>query len=172
MPRTIRDCLSGRLFRALATLVAAYAVLAVMLRPNHLILLLNGLTLSVSAGVAVAYLPVAGAALRRLTPSRGDVLGVGIFFTGISGVALRVGSILARDLARPAILNTGFVAASIFLGLLGLACSFWAPFANEGRVPRERWGVAGLTVALGVALAFTVAAVHQFTPPSPLFRFE
>ncbi len=168
----IRECLSGRLLRGLAAALVLYVCLASSFRSMQLILLLNGLTLSVSAGVAVAYLPVAGTALRRPVPSRGDVLGVGIFLTGLSGVALRIGSILARDLAHPSILNTGFVSAAIFLGLLGLVCSFWAPFASEGRVPREKWGFAGLTVAAGVAVAFAVGTAHHFALPSPLFRFE
>jgi hypothetical protein len=172
MSDTIRDCLSGRLFRILGGLIGLYAAMALALRPMHLILLLNGLALSVSAGVAVAYLPVAGTALRQAAPSRGDVLGVGIFFAGLSGVALRIESILARDLAKPFILNTDFAAVSIFSGLLGLVCFLWAPYASDGRVPRERWGAAGLMVAAGVGMAFIVSAAHHFVTPSPLFRFE
>ena len=172
MPATIRECLSGRLSRVLIAMLALYGLLTLALQPMQLILLLNGLALSVSAGVSVAYLPVAGTALRRRAPSRGDVLGVGIFLAGLSGVALRLESILARDLAYPSILNTDFAAVSIFLGLVGLVCSFWAPFAAEGRVPREKWGFAGLMVASGVALAFAVGAAHHFTLPSPVFRFE
>ncbi len=172
MPAMILECLRGRLFRVLAALVGLYVLLVLALQPMQLILLLNGLALSVSAGVAVAYLPVAGTALRCPAPSRGDVLGVGIFFAGLSGVALRVESILARDLAHPTILNTDFAAISIFLGLVGLVCSFWAPFASDGRVPREKWGLAGLTVASGVAMAFAVGAAHHFALPSPPFRFQ
>ncbi|WP_158810131.1 hypothetical protein [Beijerinckia sp. L45] len=172
MPATIHDCLACRLLRILGGLIGVYALLSLCLRPMHLILLLNGLALSVSAGVAVAYLPVAATALRQQTPSRGDVLGVGIFFAGLSGVALRIESILARDLAQPRILNTDLAAVSIFSGLLGLVCFLWAPYASEGRVPRERWGYAGLMVAAGVGLAFTVSAAHHFVTPSPAFRFE
>ena len=171
MSATIRDCLAGRLFRILGGLVGVDVVLSAALRPMHLILLLNGLALSVSAGVAVAYLPVAGTALRQHAPSRGDVLGVGIFFAGLSGVALRIESILARDLARPAILNTDFPAVSIFLGVLGLVCFLWAPYASDGRVPRERWGYAGLMVAAGVGIAFGVTVARHFGGPAPAFRF-
>jgi hypothetical protein len=172
MSATIRDCFIGRLFRILGGLIGVYAVLSLAMRPMHLILLFNGLALSVSAGVAVAYLPVAATALRQQAPSRGDVLGVGIFFAGLSGVALRIESILARDLAQPRILNTDLAAVSIFTGLLGLVCFLWAPYASEGRVPRERWGYAGLMVAVGVGIAFTVSAAHHFVTPSPAFRFE
>ena len=172
MSATIRDWMAGRLFRILAALVGVYGVLSLALRPMHLILLLNGLALSVAAGVTVAYLPVARTALRRPAPSRGDVLGVGIFFAGLSGVALRVESILARDLARPFILNTDLPAVSIFLGLLALVCFLWAPYASDGKVPREKWGFAGLMVAAGVGVAFAVGVAHHFGAPSPLFRFD
>ena len=171
MPATLRDSLSGRLLRILAALVLVYGGLAVLLRPAQLILLLNGLALSVSAGVVVAYLPVAGHALRRSGPSRGDVLGSGIFFAGLSSLALRTESIVARDLSEPFILNTDIAAVSIFLGLPALVCFLWAPYASEGRVPREKWGFAGLVVAAGVATAFAIGVAHHFITPSPLFRF-
>ncbi len=168
----IHDYATGRLFRIGATLCALYAALALALRPSHLILLLDGLTLSTAAGVSVAYLPVADHALRGRAPSRGDVLGLGIFCGGLSGLAQRAASIVARDLAWPFILNTDVVALAIVLGLLALSCFLWAPYASEGRVPREKWGLAGLIAAAGVATAFAIGTAHHFMLPAPAFRFE
>ena len=171
MPAMFRDRFSGHLFRILTGLTTLYGILTVALRPAQLILLLNGLALSVSAGVVVAYLPVAGHALRRPAPSRGDVLGSGIFFAGLSSLALRMESLVARNFSEPFILNTDIAAVSIFLGLPSLICFLWAPYASDGRVPREKWGFAGLVVAAGVAMAFTIGVAHRFITPSPLFRF-
>ena len=150
----------------------SYVVVAAVLTPAHLILLLNGLALSVSAGVSTAYLPVACRALRRRYPSRGDVLGTGIFLAGLSDVALRLESLAARDFAWPTVLNTDVAAISIFLGIMALVAFLWAPYGDGGQVPREKWGVAGLVVAVGVAFAFVGGLAHNVMAPPPLFRFQ
>jgi hypothetical protein len=133
---------------------------------------LNGLALSAAAGVSTAYLPIAGEALRRRVPTQGDVLGTGIFLAGLSDVALRLESIVARDLGWPAVLNSHVAAISIFLGVMALVAFLWAPYAEEGRVPREKWGRAGLMVAAGVAIALAAGAMHHLYAPSPAVRLE
>jgi hypothetical protein len=166
------DRYSGRLARILAGLVLAYGIGTLSLSSQQLILLLNGLALSVASGVTTAYLPVAIQALGRTKPSRGDVLGAGIFFAGLSDVALRLESIVARDLAHPAILNTDVAAVSIFLGVMALVAFLWAPYAEDGEVPREKWGLAGLMVAIGVAIAFAAGTAQHALTPAPFFRFD
>ena len=143
-----------------------------MLPPAHLILLLNGFALSVAAGVSTAFLPVAAHAIRRPMPSRGDVLGAGIFFAGLSDLALRTQSIVARYLGWPSIFNTDIAAISIFLGLISLVAFLWAPYADDGAVPRDKWVVAGSMVAAGVAIAFAAGLAHHTLTPSPTFRFQ
>ena len=164
--------LSGRLGHCFGTLLLVYVIVSTILTSAHLILLLNGLGLSVSAGVSTAYLPVAARGLRRLEPSRGDVLGIGIFLTGLSDVALRLASLTARDFGWPAILNSGIAALSIFLGIMALIAFLWAPYGDAGQLPREKWGVAGLVVAIGVAVAFVGGIAHDVTVPAPLFRLQ
>jgi hypothetical protein len=168
----ISECCAGRLGRLLVGLVALFGAGVLALAPPRLILILNGLALSAAAGVATAYLPIAGLALRRALPTRGDVLGAGIFFAGLSDVALRLESIVARDLGRPDVLNTPIAAVSIFLGVVALVAFLWAPYAEDGQVPREKWGRAGLIVAAGVAIAFAAGMAQHALLPAPLVRLE
>ena len=172
MAGIILECWTGRLGRILGGLVALFAAGVLVLAPPHLILVLNGLALSAAAGVGTAYLPIAGLALRRRMPTRGDVLGAGIFFAGLSDVALRLESIVARDLGRPGVLNTHIAAVSIFLGVMALVAFLWAPYAEDGQVPREKWGRAGLLVAGGVAIAFAAGMAHHVLLPGPLVRLQ
>lgn len=172
MPAVVLECCTGRLGRILGSLIAIFCAGIVVLTPPHLILVLNGLALSVAAGVSTAYMPIAGLALRRAAPTRGDVLGAGIFFAGLSDVARRLESIVARDLGRPGVLNTDIAAVSIFLAVMALVAFLWAPHAEDGQVPREKWGRAGLIVAAGVAIAFAAGMAHHAMPASPLVRLE
>jgi hypothetical protein len=172
MPAIVLECCAGRLGRVLGALLACFAFAVLALSPPHLILALNGLALSAAAGVSTAYLPIAGQALRRRVPTQGDVLGAGIFFAGLSDMALRLESIIARDLGRPAVLNSHAAAVSILLGVMALVAFLWAPYAQEGRVPREKWGRAGLLVAAGVAIAFAAGMAQHAIAPAPLMRLE
>lgn len=167
-----RDLSIGRLGRLVLALSLAFAASAAAMTPAALILLLNGLSLSVSAGVATAYLPVAGSALARERPSRADVLGAGIFLAGVSDVTVRVQSLLARDFGRPEIVNTDATALAILVSIAALVAFLWAPHAEEGRVPREKWRRAGLVVATGVAIALGAGAVQHRLAPAPLVRLQ
>ena len=70
------------------------------------------------------------------------------------------------------VLNTHIAAISIFLSVTALVAFLWAPYAEDGQVPREKWGRAGLIVAAGVAIAFAAGMAHHVMLPAPLVRLE
>ena len=107
-----------------------------------MILFLNGIAVSVSAGVCVAYAPVFVEALRAPHPSRGHHLGAG-HLPGVAVDHWASGRDQRSSRATSAgldIYNDGLVypgpgESAFSSGLLHL----WAPEAIAGRVPRQHW---------------------------------
>ncbi len=166
----LADLLRGRLFRLVALAIGLYAVVALATDTAPLVLALNGLTLSVAAGVAAAYAPVAAEALLAPRATRGDVLALGIWLGWLGTFMMRMSSIMARDLGRPDILLTDYSSTYIFLALMAGVCHLLAPLANEGRVPAKSWLLFGAIVAAGVLIAFAVAILRT-RAPTPVFHF-
>ncbi len=150
------DLRHGRLLRFLALCAAGYLLVAALTDSPFLILMLNGLVASATAGVCVAYSPVLVAALPARAPTKGDYLGSGIFLVALSMLAQRLVSFIGRDGGWPDIFNSDWETAIMTVGLVGVLLHLWAPNAVEGRVPRARWVSTGFIVAAGFFVTFMV----------------
>ncbi len=158
----------GPLGRFVAGFLAAYAAVAWATYAPGLILVLNGVACSAAAGVCVAYLPVFVEAMRASHPSRGHFLGAGIFLVSLSILGIRVISFVARDLGWPDVYNTDWMTLPLSIGILGALLHLWAPEAIAGRIPRRRWVGSGITVSVGLLLAFVAWYAHAHSVLIPV----
>ncbi len=164
--------MTGRLFKIVAFAGFAFAGAAVVFSAPTLILLMNGMLLSVSSGVVVAYAPVIAGALSAPFPTRGDYLVTGIFSAWLATFFSRLLSIVARDFGHPELYNSHVMTAITALGLLGGFCHLWAPNAVEGRVPRERWITTGILVSIGLFIAFALWSMRPMDLPHPAIELR
>ncbi len=162
----------GGLARVLAGALLLYAILALVMDAPTLILLLNGIAMSASAGVCVAYAPVLGTAMLARSPSRGDLLAAGIWFISLSVFGQRGLSYVARDLALPEVYNTDWLTLVLFHAIVGHLLHLWAPGAAAGRMPKRRWVTGGAVVALGIFAAFLIAIAHHRVGAAPPVRLR
>ena len=153
--------LQGRLLRVVAASALLYAVASWSIPAPHLILILNGLLLSVGSGIAVAYAPIIGTALVNAMPSKGEYLIVGIFFSWLSVFGYRGLSIVGRDFGHPEVFNSTPTTFLFSMSLMSGMLHLWAPNAVMGRLPRKRWVTTGIVVALGLFVVFVVWTMHR-----------
>ena len=165
MIRDAADIIRGRLGRFVLAFFILYGVVAWVTEAPVMILFLNGIAVSVSAGVCVAYAPVFVEALRAPHPSRGHHLGAGIFLVSLSILGIRVISFIARDFGWPDIYNTDWFTLALATGILGGLLHLWAPEAIAGRVPRQHWVTSGMLVAGGFFLGFLAWFAHTHGGP-------
>ena len=161
----------GRLLRLLVGAFAAYALVAWLTDAPELITIMNGIGISVAGGVCVAYAPVIPAAITRRAPTKGDLLGTGIFLVSLSVFGMRAVSVVARDLGWPGISNTDWRTAMMFTCLLGGVLHLWAPTAAEGRIPRAHWLSTGIIVAVSLFLITVFWNLHS-SAPHPLVELR
>jgi hypothetical protein len=153
------ELMNGHLFRVLLLGALLYAGLQLTLPIPSLITVENGLLLSISGGVAIAYMPIAWVALRTSRPVRGHYLGLGIFISWVAQFGIRVLSICIANLGYLDVLNshwrTLFVAPMILGGVLHLL----APNAEDVDLGRQRWIFPGVVVGVGILVVFLLSSL-------------
>ena len=166
------DVLNGRLLRFLFAGGLIYVASVWLLDAPDLLLVLNGLVMSASAGICVAYAPVFIAALLRGRPSKGDYLGAGIFMSWSTTCLLRVVSVVGRDFGWPGIHNTNWQTSIIWLNLMSGLLHLWAPYLVEERSPRAKWVSTGIITAVGFFIVFALWTTNFHPRSHPLVELR
>lgn len=161
------DLFHGRLFRIFAAAVLLFGVAALSIDAPHLILVSNGLLLAVASGVVISYAPIVFSALSARRPTRGDILGLGIFVSWLAQLMLRSISIIARNFGHPEIVNSNWVSTATSLSLMAGMLHLSAAQAVEGSVPAKRWVRTGIVVAVGVTIVLALLSMRRagYAPP-------
>lgn len=114
----------------------------------------NALTISIGAGVLVAYAPGVRASLARRDLSGGHYLVMGIAVAWAATTARHAYNWLWRYLGQPDdMINHPFVAFLIWMLFTAGLLHLLARDAIEGQIPPRNWVTVGISVAVGLALA-------------------
>lgn len=147
------------LIAILLGVLLSYPIAITALGPRRAIEIGNIMVLALSAGIVVAYAPVARDALRHGLIDGANILSVGIFASWLGVFIARGGSIVWRLAGQPVEwLNSGWWGIHIAMSCIGALCHLIAPEAVAGRVPTRHWIKIGLLVA-GAVLFFAGMAL-------------
>jgi hypothetical protein len=148
------------LIAMLLAVVASYPVAIVVLGAQKAIEIGNVMVLALSAGIVVAYAPVARDAFRYGMIDGANILSIGIFASWLATFVARGGSIVWRLAGQPPEwLNSAPWGFHIALSCMGALCHLIAPEAVAGRVPTRQWIKIGVLVALTVLIVAGLASV-------------
>lgn len=140
--------------------LASYPAAIMLLGPRKAIEIGNIMVLALSAGIVVAYAPVARDAFRYGLIDGANILSIGIFASWLGVLLARGGSIVWRLSGQPVDwLNSGWWGFHIALSCTGALCHLVAPEAVAGRVPTRQWIKIGVLVAITVMLVAGVTAL-------------
>lgn len=144
--------------RRVATLLllplVVFGVIAYFTSATQLIGALNGISLALSAGVCVAFLPAMhGILFNSKSLDRGDYLSLGIWLTWFAVIMQAVWSIIWRARGMPLwMASTDFTSFFLFSRVMGAVFHLAAPGAIDNQIPPRRWIWIGILIALAVSL--------------------
>ena len=163
-------------WRRLLLLVAiphiAFLLLSLPTTAPFLIGLLNAISLSLSVGVCVAFIPAMLAIFfKPHALERGDYLSLGIWITWFAVIMQAAWSIAWRARGMPLwMASTDFTSYFLFTRVCGAIFHLAAPAAINDQIPPRRWIMIGILIAVAVALAILVSymvdllAMRDFIP--------
>jgi hypothetical protein len=131
---------------------------------------LNGIFFAVSAGVVVAFSPIAVPAIFAKEPSSGEVLCVGIWFAWISSAVLRMIFIGIYGFGNTSWSHSNGSAVAIGAGIYAATCHLLAPEAISGWAPHKTWIRIGFWTAVGVLVGLLALVFQQWSVTGD-FRF-
>lgn len=147
------------LLSLISVIVFGYPASIALMGPQRAIEIGNIMALALSAGIVVAYAPVARDALRNRLIDGAGILSIGIFASWSGALLARGGSIVWRLAGQPVEwLNSAAWGFHIAATCVGALCHLVAPEAVAGRVPTKHWIRIGILVA-GAVLVVAGAAV-------------
>lgn len=154
MPHRRNELTRGRLIVLLGLLLAMYPLAVVGVWQRQAFEIGNIILLSLSVGIAIAYLPNVIDALRYRMIDGADMAAISVFLC-YSGIATGRGLSIAWRLAGkpPGWVDTTIWALQNSLLLMAAVTLTLAPQALAGRVPPKQWLKLGLTVSASVFAA-------------------
>lgn len=151
---------------------AFFAMVALPSEAPWLIGMLNGISLALSVGVCVAFVPAMVAIF--FSPNqleKGDYLSFGIWLTWLAVVMQAGWSIVWRSRGMPLwMANTDFTSYFLFMRTCGAVFHLAAPGAVDNRIPTRRWVMIGSLIAVAVALVLALGWVLNMVALRELAR--
>lgn len=152
--------------RPLTILLPAIAMVGVILLGDAGVLLgiMDAAILSISAGILVAYMPLAAryAAPSTRMRTRAERFAFGLFLLVLGLCMLRGYAITWRVAGRPDWNPNPLSPFTQFVTAAGLAILFSTPDAHRGISPPRTWLRVGIIVTMGAGVAFACAALLGF----------